>query len=802
MRKVFIAILLAFPLLLLSVTRTVSLDGTQQYTSIQTAINACGDGDVVLVYPGEYFENLECNVSITLASLEFTTNDTTYVSQTIINGNADGTCVLYWSGSQTLRGFTITNGDEASDGSSDGGAVFASETQNLNVINCEIYNNKATVGSTLETHSGNVFLSGTKIHHNYSQLIGGGVRIFDAVSVVFDPVNLCSVYENYSNSPTDILIADVQSDVTIPLDMFSVMNPSSYYAYFGHFTNPEETYTLTVLPQRAYLTEVNSNLYVSSNGNDSNSGLTPQTPLKNAAFAMHKIASDATAPKEVILLSHSYSISNQDMFPIAIKSHTTLKSNGNSVILCPEFAPVSANYQTNATIDGISFYPSQLDYTEQAIKAYECNGLTIRNSEVSGFVLEDYADAPIVLQKCADFLMENTNIHDINGDGSALLTTRYWISGTLRNCRFENLINPYSNMQGGTPSTINLVAKDYLNIENCVFNNITRALNDGGQAIHISQSSLDDSSCTINIVNNLFINIHGPQYDGNAIKIWAKYPLESLNTNLVNNTFANITADMYTITGTGNYYYYNNIFSNATPREISVYDLTNNGINPEAVLDSNCIVGGLERVYMGSNTDYAYANNIDANPMFLGDDWTSSLSYQLNSNSPCIDIGTVDTLGLNLPMADLIGNYRIWNNRIDMGCYEYGAPPVTNDDPELPIPGNGIQLSLYPNPVYANGSKGSYSFIEFTLLRKAKEPPVVEIYNLKGQRVRSLTISQSYNDLVHKAGLSKEVNIGGEFYSTVFDCKDMNSRPLATGIYLIRVKADGRQKTAKLTILR
>jgi hypothetical protein len=127
--------------------------------------------------------------------------------------------------------------------------------------------------------------------------------------------------------------------------------------------------------------------------------------------------------------------------------------------------------------------------------------------------------------------------------------------------------------------------------------------------------------------------------------------------------------------------------------------------------------------------------------------------------------------------------------------------PTGNEDntvPEL----NNSKVAVFPNPVYFRDTKESHCSIEFTLPTKAKEPPVVEIYNLKGQKVRSLNISQSYNDLVRKAGLSKEVNTGGEFYSTVFDCKDMNGRPLATGIYLIRVKADGRQKTAKLTILR
>jgi hypothetical protein len=196
----------------------------------------------------------------------------------------------------------------------------------------------------------------------------------------------------------------------------------------------------------------------------------------------------------------------------------------------------------------------------------------------------------------------------------------------------------------------------------------------------------------------------------------------------------------------------------------------------------------------------------NGNPLFLGSvtdtlDVSQPEYYYLSEGSPCINTGVADTTGMSLPLMDLAGNQRVWDGRIDMGCYEYGAP-VSNDDPELPIPGNGIQLSLYPNPVYANGSKGSFNFIEFTLPKKAKEPPVVEIYNLKGQKVRSITISQSYNDMVRKAGLSKEVNTGGEFYSTVFDCKDMNSRPLASGIYIVRVNVDGRQASVKMTIIR
>ena len=197
---------------------------------------------------------------------------------------------------------------------------------------------------------------------------------------------------------------------------------------------------------------------------------------------------------------------------------------------------------------------------------------------------------------------------------------------------------------------------------------------------------------------------------------------------------------------------------------------------------------------------------INANPLFIGmsnPDYSVETPdyYKLDSISPCINAGTPDTLGLGIPPMDLAGNYRVWNGRIDMGCYEYGAT-VTNEDPVCPIMPVKILLSTYPNPVYLNGGKGAFTYIEFTLPEKAKEPPLVEIYNLKGQKLRSVRLTQSYNDLVRKAGLSKQVSQTGEFYSTVYDCRDERGQKLASGIYLVKVTADGRQAAMKMTVLK
>jgi len=51
--------------------------------------------------------------------------------------------------------------------------------------------------------------------------------------------------------------------------------------------------------------------------------------------------------------------------------------------------------------------------------------------------------------------------------------------------------------------------------------------------------------------------------------------------------------------------------------------------------------------------------------------FVSTTNFSLQSNSQCINTGTPDTTGLHLPLVDLAGNPRIYNNRIDIGAYEY-----------------------------------------------------------------------------------------------------------------------------------
>jgi Secretion system C-terminal sorting domain/Abnormal spindle-like microcephaly-assoc'd, ASPM-SPD-2-Hydin len=91
----------------------------EDYTTIQSAIDASFDGDTVLVAEGTYFENINFRgKNILLTSYFLNDNDNSHILNTIINGSQPiypdtASCVLFISGedsSAVLQGFTLTGG--------------------------------------------------------------------------------------------------------------------------------------------------------------------------------------------------------------------------------------------------------------------------------------------------------------------------------------------------------------------------------------------------------------------------------------------------------------------------------------------------------------------------------------------------------------------------------------------------------------------------------------------------------------------------------------------------------------------
>ena len=239
MRILLLILVVILPCIVLATTITVKQDGTGDYTLIQAAIEAANNGDTVLVHPGTYVENINyIGKSISVCSLEAIAGDSTYISRTIIDGNRNGPCVAFLNAEQnaSLRGFTLTNGTGyfTYDVDTMGGGVLISNTymtgSTITLVNCNIHGNHAGMGAGISSTNASLYLSGLNVHHNYGLASGGGIHLCIGAgtvppSIVFDPVNRCSVYENYGVAPVDISVVDTPANITIYLNKASITPP-------------------------------------------------------------------------------------------------------------------------------------------------------------------------------------------------------------------------------------------------------------------------------------------------------------------------------------------------------------------------------------------------------------------------------------------------------------------------------------------------------------------------------------------------------------------------------------------------
>ena len=149
---------------------TINVPGDQP--TIQTGINTSTDGDIILVQPGTYLENINYNgKNITVASLFLTTQDTSYISQTIIDGNSLNRVVKFNNGEDStavLTGFTITNGN-----SFYGGGIHC-ESSSPSLLNLKITGNNATSGGGIMCSASSPSLYNVTITGN-SAVPGGGI---------------------------------------------------------------------------------------------------------------------------------------------------------------------------------------------------------------------------------------------------------------------------------------------------------------------------------------------------------------------------------------------------------------------------------------------------------------------------------------------------------------------------------------------------------------------------------------------------------------------------------------------------
>jgi len=171
--------------LLLIIVLTVSAFGTiinipDDYATIQEGIDSSSHGDTVLVQPGTYIENINFNGhNIVLGSMFLMTGDTSYISQTIIDGDRNGSVIIFENSEDStaiIIGFTIQNGFD-----SGGGGIFC-ELASPCIRNNLITGNEALSrgGGGILCNESNATINNNVITNNTADWDGGGIICNDA----------------------------------------------------------------------------------------------------------------------------------------------------------------------------------------------------------------------------------------------------------------------------------------------------------------------------------------------------------------------------------------------------------------------------------------------------------------------------------------------------------------------------------------------------------------------------------------------------------------------------------------------
>ncbi len=340
------------------------------YPTIQQAIDAVNPGDTVLVSPGIYVENINFNGKkyITVTSWFLNTQDTSYISQTVIDGNQSGSVVTFNNSEDhtaLLCGFTLKNGKVDCDYLEDikrGGGITC-KTASPILKNLVIVDNISPFGGgccflegaspvmtdvlihentaqkffdgswggiwILEVSGGGIYCEGSSPVLNHVTIVnntayrGGGICCVGGGSPVFNNIHKCDIYLNTACEGND-LYSDLSFQVIA--DTFSVRIPSSFHTY------PLSNFSFDI--QHGYTEQVNADLYVSPEGNNTNSGLSANEALRSIHSALSRILPDSLNQHTIHLAEGIYSpSSNKEFFPVMIPDYVNMEGVADTLVI-------------------------------------------------------------------------------------------------------------------------------------------------------------------------------------------------------------------------------------------------------------------------------------------------------------------------------------------------------------------------------------------------------------------------------------------------------------------------------------
>jgi len=839
-------LIIIFLLIIITGLGAVTINVPEDYVTIQSAINVAVDGDRVLVAPGTYLENINFNgKAITVTSWYCTTQDTSYISQTVIDGNEELNVVQLSSNSK-LSGFTIRNGYaycgagilclyvqdsilealviENNVSPQWGGGIYC-RYSSLSINNIIVSDNYADdAGGGIYSHDSELILEGVIIKNNLGRNTGGGLACIDTGLIVFSNMYLGSIYNNSltdNNSGHDIYS---EIEISVNVDTFTVLEPEEFQA------SPLDNFTFSI--QHGFYNPSELGLYVSPDGDNSNNGYTSDQPLQTIQYANTIILADSLHVRTIHLLPGIYSPSaNNEIFPVEI----------------PDYVILSGEDEYSVILDAENNSPVIRIYDDQNVSL---KNATLINGEFNG-------GGGILCENDVSLYLENVTIRDnyASNNGGGV----YCSSGSQAVLHNVTITNNSAEGAGGIYcDTANLVMDDveisynlsidedrgkgggvYINSGIADLRNVTieenYAINDGGGIYCDGEISMEN----VIIRNNVCLTL------GGGICCGDNAYLEIINSSIVGN---------YSCDRGGG------IYCNESDLTMTGGDLINNSANNGGGLYTyecdpsfnNVLIAGNSANHSGGAI---YLNNT-SNLSLLRSSLIHNMALINGGGIFCLQQSSVMILNSILweNMPHQVCSYHVGvTNRIMVGYSDIGGgidAVITNDnadvfwldgnidaDPLFVDPGNdncllqedspcidaGIAYYEYEYEVLIDLDEDEYYGIapdmgafeygmvetdEFKIENvKCKisnypnpfnpetriafnlpdnEQVRLAVYNLKGQLVKVLA------DEILPAGNN----------SLIWDGRNKNGRKVSSGIYLLRLKSNNLLVTKKIMMIK
>ncbi|MBT4360102.1 MAG: hypothetical protein HOD11_03940, partial [Candidatus Marinimicrobia bacterium] len=682
-----------------------------RFATIQAGINAAVDGDTVLVQPGTYIENINFNgKNIVVGSLFLTTQDTSYISQTVIDGNQGGSVVIFDSGETAdavLTGLTLRNGR-----ANFGGGIHCSNT-NPTISNLRINNNEGIgAGGGVYLYMSSPDILNSKISNNISDAGGGVFADQNSNPTIYRSV----ISNNTSNGLGGGIFGRDGSEINIIRSTLSNNHSTDVGGglYLESSTcNIELSILSENLPSNAMLAQVGApntlNLnYCNIQGGDAtllgDNGMyykeniidTPPRFVDSSNQNYRLLASS-----QCINAGHPDSTdsdgSRADMgaFPYlntysGADWHVSVDGSdisGTGEISNP-FASIQAGINFAEIGDSVlvnsGTYFENIDLRNHAITVIgvQGSGLTTIDGGESGTVVyvnhQDAADTGLTTLE--GFTITNGNGYDNEWGGkSGGGIYCYYANPILRNLIIENNNIPTipTNQGGGI----------YFSRSSSLLENVIIRNNSSYQGGGISFSNGSGQ-----ILKNVLIESNTVTANGGAAFISATYNGSGTEPVFINCTIANNNSTAYYTSAeesAGGLFFVNGGFATLinsilwgnTPGQAGVFSSpAPSGIT----LQYSDVEGGFSGIIVDENSSINwFSGNIDAQPQFVSNDLAD---YLLSDYSPCLGAGVDTTIG---PAFDIAGNMRPnpSGSNPDMGAYEnpFGTPqhmPITINIPD------------------------------------------------------------------------------------------------------------------------